>query len=113
MDTNDLCNEKLIERFFNENPIEIEDNGFSRRVMRRLPDRPARLNRLWTGFCAAMFLVAVFKMNAITWLKGCVSGAMAAIPSGSPVFDNPLFLLFALAMAVFLCSAAAAFKVLR
>ena len=42
--------EKLITRFFEANRIgEIEDRGFSRRVMRQLPvSRMHRLNTLWT-----------------------------------------------------------------
>lgn len=49
----------LIKKFFEENITEIEDNGFSRRVMRRLPGRASRTNRIWTALCA-MAGIAVF-----------------------------------------------------
>lgn len=49
----------LIKKFFEENITEIEDNGFSRRVMRRLPGRASRTNRIWTALCAAAG-IAVF-----------------------------------------------------
>ena len=41
--------ELLVRKFFDENNVELPDNGFSNRVMRRLPDRARRLNRIWTG----------------------------------------------------------------
>ena len=51
-------NDKLLENFFAENRQEVADNGFSRRVMHRLPNRNSRLARLWTagGFTLAAVL---------------------------------------------------------
>ena len=51
-------NDRLLESFFAENRQEIADNGFSRRVMHRLPNRSNRLARLWTtgGFTLAIIL---------------------------------------------------------
>lgn len=49
--------ELLVRKFFEENKIEIPDAGFSRRVMRRLPDRTRRLNRIWTAICVAVGVV--------------------------------------------------------
>lgn len=42
-------NDKLLQDFFAENKREIEDNGFSRRVMKRLPDRSERMARIWSA----------------------------------------------------------------
>jgi len=113
MDTNDLDTERLVARFFSENSVKVDDNGFSRRIMHNLPDRPARLNRLWTAFCATALLAILVRMNAMAWLKSCAGSAMAAIPTGDPILGNPLFLLFAFSMAVSLCSAAVLFKTSR
>lgn len=54
--------EKLIVRFFEANRIgEIEDRGFSRRVMRQLPvSRMHRLNTLWTLLCTLIAVVYFF-----------------------------------------------------
>ena len=41
--------EKLLKDFFTANKQEIADNGFSRRVMHRLPDRSNWLARIWMG----------------------------------------------------------------
>lgn len=42
---------------------EIADNGFSRKVMRRLPSRAERMSRIWTFVCtmAAVVLLTYFK----------------------------------------------------
>ena len=42
---------------------EIADNGFSRKVMRRLPSRAERMSRIWTCVCtmAAVVLRTYFK----------------------------------------------------
>ncbi len=65
----------LIEQLFDEaRKVQIEDNGFSRRVMAKLPkdaDRLPRLedllpqsvlwaSRLWTGFCVVLGLILSF-----------------------------------------------------
>ena len=42
-------NDKLLENFFAENRQEVADNGFSRRVMHRLPNRNSRL--AWLSYC--------------------------------------------------------------
>ena len=48
--TDNHIDEKLIASFFEAHQIgEIEDRGFSRRLMRRLPEsRMRRLNTVWT-----------------------------------------------------------------
>jgi hypothetical protein len=47
--------DKLLESFIQEAAHQtIEDNGFSQRVMHRLPSRSDRLARLWTVFCIAL-----------------------------------------------------------
>ena len=43
--------DKLLVAFFDENRQEIPDNGFTRRVMRHLPDRTRRISQLWATFC--------------------------------------------------------------
>lgn len=55
---------ELLEQFFQPaRQMQVEDNGFTERVMRLLPDRALRLSRWWTVFCVAMGLVlfVVFK----------------------------------------------------
>lgn len=45
--------DKLLKQFFGEQKQEIEDNGFSRRVMRNLPGRNHRLVQAWGAACSS------------------------------------------------------------
>lgn len=58
METDD----KLIRAFFAEQKQEIPDNGFSRRVMNRLPCRTSLLIKVWSLFImlVAIILFLVF-----------------------------------------------------
>ena len=66
-------NDKLLENFFAENRQEVADNGadngFSRRVMRQLPNRSNRLARLWTagGFTLAAVLFVLMDGLQLIW----------------------------------------------
>lgn len=62
-------NDKLLENFFAENRLEVADNGFSRRVMHRLPNRNSRLARLWTagGFTLAAVLFVLMDGLQLVW----------------------------------------------
>lgn len=62
-------NDKLLENFFAENRQEVADNGFSRRVMRHLPNRSNRLARLWTagGFTLAAVLFVLMDGLQLIW----------------------------------------------
>jgi hypothetical protein len=52
-------NDELLEQFFQPaKNIQIEDNGFTNRVMKELPDRALRLSQWWTLFCILLGVVA-------------------------------------------------------
>jgi hypothetical protein len=60
IDTPDLSSDddRLLEMFFSEARAEqLSDNGFSRRVMMRLPERQLKLSRWWTFLCTALAIV--------------------------------------------------------
>ena len=55
-------NERLLQQFFSEAASQqIEDNGFTERVMQQLPatqySAANRFSRLWTIFCVSVFVV--------------------------------------------------------
>ena len=51
-------NDLLLQQFFsNAAQQQIEDNGFTERVMQRLPSRINWFSRLWTMFCIVVFAV--------------------------------------------------------
>ena len=56
----DGSDDLLLEQFFRAASAEqLADDGFSRRVMARLPERQTRLSRIWTAACVAA-AVALF-----------------------------------------------------
>lgn len=59
-DNKDILLNKLFEEAAK---TEIDDNGFTRQVMRRLPSRAERYNHIWTGVCVslAVILLTYFK----------------------------------------------------
>lgn len=74
--------EELIGKFFAEQTFDVPDQGFSSRVMRRLPGSTVRLNRIWTAVCAVA-LVAVFILTK-GWvaLMGSFQGLFADTVTG-------------------------------
>jgi hypothetical protein len=59
----DKHDEQLLQQFFSEAAQQtVEDNGFTERVMNRLPKRVKTYTRLWTAFCilVAAVLFTVF-----------------------------------------------------
>jgi hypothetical protein len=50
--------DKLLQQFFEPaRQQQIEDNGFTERVLRRLPDPALQLSNWWTAFCLAIGLI--------------------------------------------------------
>ncbi len=67
-DNKDFLNpedELLLQQFFTENKQVIPDDGFSRRVARRLPVSAIRLERFWTAVCVIVGIVLFFVMDGI------------------------------------------------
>ena len=65
----------LVRSFFADNRIDIADDGFTERVMRRLPSQAVRLNRIWTVICGLagiVWLLTLLPPVAVTNVKGCV-----------------------------------------
>lgn len=46
--------DRLVAQFFEEHKVEIEDDGFSRRVMNQLPGGVRRASRIWTFVCTVV-----------------------------------------------------------
>ena len=90
MDMNDNEN-ILIESFFKEAAQQqIEDNGFTERVMANLPAGEAnlahRLTRLWTLFCVVMGVVLFFLLNGWDSLKASINMLLSTVLTGLEVF---------------------------
>ena len=82
---------KLIEAFFKQAAQQqIEDNGFTERVMDSLPDlameKLQRLTRLWTLFCVVVSVVLFFVLGGWESLKVSVLVALQGILTSLSVF---------------------------
>ena len=62
--------DKLLTAFFAGNRQEIPDNGFTRRVMRHLPDRTHRISQVWVTFCFTLALVLFFAFDGLQQVQG-------------------------------------------
>ena len=50
---------QLLEQFFQPaKAVKVEDNGFTERVMRKVPYSPVCLSYMWTAFCVLLGIVA-------------------------------------------------------
>ena len=84
---------KLIEDLFKQAAQQqIEDNGFTERVMEQVErvDQtslvPHRLSQLWTWFCIAVSLVLFFVFNGWEMLKASLHVLYASILTSCEVF---------------------------
>lgn len=57
--------DKLIEEFLTMNIQEIADNGFSQKVMKRLPKENPLWGRIWTIFGLTLTIFLFLKLNGI------------------------------------------------
>lgn len=81
--------ELLVRKFFDENNVELPDNGFSNRVMRRLPDRTRRLNRIWTGICILAGVLMCFVFDWFDKLSEIFHYALSLMPEHSGRYIAP------------------------
>jgi len=90
MDMTDKDN-VLIEQFFKQAAAQqIEDNGFTERVMMNLPEsqveKAHRLSLLWTVFCVVMSVVLFFVFGGWQALKASIMVAVQGVLTSLSVF---------------------------
>ncbi|WP_455592085.1 DUF5056 domain-containing protein [Bacteroides sp.] len=66
METDD----KLLKQFFSEQKQEIEDRGFSERVMRNLPERRRHFSRVWKGLFCVLAVVLFLGLGGLPGIIG-------------------------------------------
>ena len=77
-------NDKLLKNFFSEQKQEIDDNGFTKRVMRKLPESPNRDWIVWAFACIGILFSLVLGFNS------------GAIQNGLMFFEHiPIYYLLA------------------
>ena len=90
MDMTDKDN-LLIEEFFKQAAQQqIEDNGFSKRVMMNLPEsqqeKAHRLSMLWTVFCVVLSVVLFFVFGGWESLKASIIMVLQTVVTWLSVF---------------------------
>ena len=90
MDMTDKDN-VLIEQFFKQAAAQqIEDNGFTERVMMNLPetktDKVRRLSRLWTWFCVLIGLGVFFAFGGLQLMRVAMTGLLQMVLTALEVF---------------------------
>lgn len=80
--------DKLLKQFFADNRPEIADNGFSRRVMRCLPNRSQRLSQIWSACCFTLALVLFVTLDGLQLVLNTLRETFdALIQGGAAEFD--------------------------
>ena len=79
--------DRLIAQFMTEHKPQVADMGFTRRVMRHLPQHTDRLNRYWTLFCFAIGALAVAMMGSLSRLGSLLTGVMGDLVGAVAVND--------------------------
>lgn len=98
----ETTDDKLLQQFFSDNRKEIEDNGFSRRVMHHLPDRYYRISQLWSLFCFTLAVVLFFVLDGLQLVLGALRETFtSAVQSGAAEL-NPKSLIIAAVVLVYL-----------
>ena len=81
----------MIEEFFKQAAQQqIEDNGFTERVMMNLPetktDNVRRLSRLWTWFCVIIGLGMFFAFGGLQLMRVAMTGLLQMVLTALEVF---------------------------
>lgn len=97
----ETTDDRLLQKFFSDNRKEIEDNGFSRGVMRHLPDRYNRISQLWSLFCFTLAVVLFFALDGLQLVLGTLRETFSsAVQSGATELD-PKSLIIALVVLMY------------
>ena len=101
-----LSDDELVAMFFAEQKQELEDKGFSQRVMQQLPSRTVRLSRIWTVVCSVLGIVFLIWADAFAQLKMLLLNALGNLGGFLSSVDfsgtSPLMLLAAMAVCALL-----------
>ena len=74
----------LLERFFQAARAEqLPDNGFTHRVMTRLPERQLRLSKLWTAACIVLGVVVFTLSGGWNIIVAGIIGVLITMPTTS------------------------------
>ena len=82
--------ETLVNSFFSNHQVEVEDNGFTHRVMRNLPQSAWQKNRIWTILCSVLGVLLLYYTKGLRTLFGTFFGLLADATTNMVYQQNPL-----------------------
>ena len=95
--------DKLIEQFFATNRQEIADDGFTRSVIRHLPDHTRRISQIWVTFCSTLALVLFFVFDGLQLVLDTLRETLiAATQSGAAQIDSKSLLIAGVVLLYFI-----------
>ena len=95
----ETTDDKLLQQFFSDNRKEIEDNGFSRRVMHHLPDRYYRSSQLRSLLCFTLAVASFFVLDGVQLALGALRETFtSAIQSGAAELDPKSLIIVAVVL---------------
>ena len=100
----EVDNDKLLRDFFSKNKQEIEDNGFSRRVMHHLPDRSRRLARIWSAFIMAVVTVLFVWLGGLEATWGTIRDVFIGMLNHGTTSLDPKSIIIATVVLIFMAT---------
>lgn len=107
--------EKVIEKFFDDNKLDIADDGFVERVMRKLPDsRLWWVDKVWTLLCMTAIIVWFVVKDGVAMLCDSLSAISEYhIPLPQYDFDTYMQIIVAVFAAMVYAGVSAGSKLLK
>lgn len=90
--------DKMVERFLMEHSGEMPDRGFSHRVMRSLPDKAVRYNRVWTAVYGVAVVILLVKVKAVKQLYASLCAIIGELVNYEMDFPDVKMLLVSVAV---------------
>ena len=90
--------DKMLKQFFNDNKNEVEDNGFSERVMSHLPAQ--RLAKLWTLISFLLAITLFVILDGFQIIAGILRNVFVSLVQNGAENVDPKSLLIALIVLV-------------
>ena len=94
--------DELLGQFFKENKKEIEDFGFSRRVIRKLPGRENKIANLWIAFCSLVGVGLFFLFDGIGAVMNLSGRLFDSFIHSNAMTTDPQLLIVAAVVILFL-----------
>ena len=94
--------DKQIGNFLAAGKREIPENGFTRRVMRRLPDRSRRLSQVWTACAFVLATVLFVVFDGVQMLGNALRETFRNVVADEALSIDPKALMVAVAVLFYL-----------